>query len=85
MKPRCYNRAPFADGRLQIGINRDTGARVETRLSNDWFTDACRTWSGVGIGQPTEAYPTGTPYPIAHGWAEWCNSCRWMPEEYRNV
>lgn len=78
VRPRCYNRAPFADGRLQIGINRDTGARVETRLSNDWFTDACRTWSGVGIGQPTEAYPTGTPYPMAKGWD--CTGCRWKPE-----
>ena len=80
VRPRCYNRPPFAAGRLQVGINRDTGARVETYLSNAWFTDSCKTWSGVGIGQPTPEYPTGAPYPIAHGWAEWCNSCRWKPE-----
>lgn len=78
VRPRCYNRAPFSEGRVQIGINRDTGAWVETRLSNAWFTDACRTWSGVGIGQPTDDYPTGTPYPMAKGWD--CTGCRWKPE-----
>lgn len=83
MTPRCYNRPPFAAGRLQVGINRDTGARVETCLSNAWFTDSCKTWSGVGIGRPTDDYPTGTPYPIAHGFD--CAGCRWLPEEHANA
>ena len=78
IRPRCYNRPPFAAGRTEHGISRDTGARVETYLSNAWFTDSCKTWSGVGIGQPTEAYPTGTPYPMAKGWD--CTGCRWKPE-----
>ena len=85
VRPRCYNRPPFATGRTEYGISRDTGARVETYLSNAWFTDSCKTWSGVGIGQPTPEYPTGTSYPIAHGWVEACRSCRWLPKEFAHV
>ena len=78
VRPRCYNRQPFAAGRTEHGIGRGTGERVEIYLSNAWFTDSCKTWSGVGIGQPTDAYPTGTPYPIAHRFD--CDGCRWKPE-----
>ena len=75
MTPRCYNRPPFAAGRTEHGISRDTGARVETYLSNAWFTDSCKTWSGVGIGQNNERYP------VAHGWD--CRGCRWLPDEFK--
>ena len=85
MTPRCYNRQPFAAGRTEHGISRDTGARVETYLTNDWFVDRCATWDGVGIGQPTAEYPNGTPYPMAHGWVDACRSCRWLPKEVAHV
>lgn len=77
--PRCFNRPPMLAGRTLHGVNRDTGEPVATALTNDWTEDRCATWAGVGIGQPTPEYPTGTPYPIAHGWAPWCQQCRWMP------
>lgn len=77
--PRCFNREPFAIDRERYGKEEGTGAPVKVRLSNEWFRDECKTWSGEGIGQPTPEYPQGTPYPIAHGWALWCRQCRWMP------
>ena len=78
MTPSCYNRPPFAAGRTEYGIERATGRITSVTLRNDWFTDRCATWDGVGIGQPTPEYQTGTPYPIAHGWD--CSGCRWKPE-----
>lgn len=77
--PRCFNRPPRDAGRTLYGISRDTGELSSVYLSNDWSEDRCATWDGVGIGQPTDEYPTGTPYPIANGWAPWCKQCRWMP------
>lgn len=85
MKPACHNRAPRANGRVVHGIDGQTGARTSAYLPNDWFTDRCATWDGVGIGQPTAEYPNGTPYPIAHGWVDACRSCRWLPKEFAHV
>ena len=79
MTPPCHNRPPYARGRTVYGIDQQTGGEVVVRLSNAWFTDRCAVWSGTDIG------PNGERYPEAHGWAEWCNSCRWMPEEYKNA
>lgn len=76
-RPRCYNRPPVDAVRVRHGISEATGEPVRVELRNDWFTDRCATWDGVGIGQPTAEYPTGTPYPVAHGWD--CDGCRWRP------
>ncbi len=83
--PRCFNRPPMLAGRTLHGVNRDTGEPVATALTNDWTEDRCATWAGVGIGQPTDEYQTGTPYPIAHGWEQWCKQCRWMPAGLENA
>lgn len=77
--PPCWNRPPFADGRTLHGIDETTGKAITITLRNDWFEDRCRTWEGVGIGPPTPEYPSGTPYPIAHGWDKACATCRWLP------
>ena len=78
MKPPCHNRPPRAPGRWEYGINRQTGEIGRTYVSNAWSIDRCATWDGVGIGQPTPEYPSGTPYPIAPGWD--CSGCRGLPE-----
>lgn len=88
MTPRCYNRDQFTDPNAGWRLTRYVVLRIAFdgyviekpvyRYRWPWFTDRCATWSGVGIGQPTEAYPTGTPYPIAHGFD--CAGCRWLPE-----
>ena len=90
IRPRCYNRAPFVDPHAGWRDTGRTAARVIPtgvcyeridkpvyRYRWPWFDDRCATWSGTGIGQPMEEYPTGTPYPIAHGWD--CNGCRLKP------
>lgn len=84
-RPRCYNRPPVGAGRTEYGISRQTGEVTSVYLSNAWFVDRCATWDGVGIGQPTAEYPTGTPYPMAHGWVDACRSCRWLPKEFARV
>lgn len=79
--PPCWNRPPFAEARTLHGIDETTGEAISITLRNDWFEDRCRTWEGVGIGAPTPEYPSGTPYPIAHGWDKACATCRWMPKQ----
>lgn len=85
IRPRCYNRGPFVDPRAGW---YDTGRKVPGffgsiprkrvyRYRWPWFDDHCATWKGTGIGQPTQEYPTGVPYPIAHGWD--CTGCRLKP------
>lgn len=81
VRPPCYNRPPIRKTYSRFGLDSQTGEVIEKVLSNKWFEDKCRTWDGVGIGQPTAEYQSGTPYPIAHGWAELCKSCRWLPED----
>lgn len=78
-KPPCYNRPPRAWGRVEHGVSRETGEPVQVTLRNNWFEDRCATWDGVGIGQPTPEYPSGTPYPMAMGWD--CSGCFWFPED----
>lgn len=78
VRPRCWNRPPRESGRVEHGLNRQTGKVEAVPLSNDWLKDRCATWDGVGIGRPTDDYPTGTPYPIAHRFD--CDGCRWKPE-----
>lgn len=89
MKPRCHNRGPFVDphaGWRRTGWNwvriGPGGYPIEKpvyRYRLPWFEDRCATWDGNGIGQPTPEYPTGTPYPVAHGWADHCATCRHLP------
>lgn len=79
--PRCWSRPPIRKTYSRFGLDSQTGEVIEVVLSNEWFEDKCRTWDGVGIGQPTAEYPSGTPYPIAHGWEKWCRQCKWMPED----
>ena len=81
--PRCWNRPPAPKETRRFGLDSRTGDVIEVVLSNEWFEDKCRTWDGVGIGQPTAEYPSGTPYPVAHGWLPWCRQCKWMPEDKR--
>lgn len=78
-RPKCWNRAPAAAGRWVRNGYCPTTLRVRLRWSPRWFDDVCRTWDGVGIGAPTAAYPTGTPYPIAHRWD--CSGCRLLPKD----
>lgn len=78
MRPRCWNRPPFAAGRWHLTGERRNGKPV-ARWHPRWFVDQCATWFGRGIG-PTE---DTTHYPQAHGWAESCQSCRWIPLEHK--
>lgn len=80
IKPPCHNRPPRTGGLTRYGIDQSNGETISVHLSNNWFIDRCATWDGVGIGQPTEKYPLGTPYPMAHGWD--CSGCRWMPDKH---
>lgn len=92
-RPACHNRKPFTDPnagwkRMQWDICSPDASGVLTwkpvyRYRWPWFATRCATWQGVGIGQPTDAYPTGTPYPIAHGFD--CTGCRWLPEGVSHV
>lgn len=77
--PPCHNREPVERVRVRYGICQDTGEVRPFEVRDDWSSAVCRTWDGVGIGQPTPEYPSGTPYPIAQGWADWCKSCRHRP------
>lgn len=95
MKLRCHNRPAYAPGRwhatgrkVQNGTREHQGAPVVwgpvkpvLRFYPRWFEDRCATWSGVGIGRPTEKYPNGVPYPMAHGYD--CRGCRWLPDEHK--
>ena len=78
--PNCWNRPAKLAGAARHGIDSQTGEPMSVYLSNEWFVDRCAAWDGVGIGQPTEEYPAGTPYPVAHGWVDLCRTCRWLPE-----
>lgn len=89
IRPPCYNRAPFIDPNAGWKLMPYVAFRVQSQSAGDavqkpvyryrwpWFKDRCVTWDGVGIGQPTPEYPTGTPYPIAQGWN--CEGCRLRP------
>lgn len=77
IRPRCYNRGTAADGWWFRNGYCPRTLKPRLRWYPRWYEDRCATWDGVGIGQPTEEYPSGTPYPIAHGWD--CTGCRWLP------
>ena len=93
MTPPCWNRPPFAAGRwhatgrtVQSGERAAPGEPVQWgpvkpvyRWHPRWFADECRTWAGRGIG-PTEET---THYPQAMGWADACQTCRWIPLEHK--
>ena len=74
MIPPCFNRPPYAAGRVLHGISRETGLSFHVYLSNAWFEDVCRVWDGTDVG------PNGARYPEAHGWD--CRGCRWLPEAF---
>ena len=80
-QPRCWNAEPIAPARVEHILNRQTGEVERVEIRNDWASKGCATWRGTGIGQPTPKYPTGTPYPIAHGWLPWCKQCRHLQAE----
>ncbi len=81
--PRCYNREPVERVRTRYGIDQDTGEIRAFEVDDGWSSPGCKTWSGEGIGKPTPEYPSGDPYPLAHGWVSWCRSCRWRPAGVR--
>ena len=97
MKPACHNRGPFLDPNAGWRPTERFAFRAHWQSAGDavqkpiyryrwpWFEPRCATWDGVGIGQPTPEYPTGTPYPMAHGWVDACRSCRWLPKERAHV
>ena len=82
-RPKCWNRPPVEKGRTRFVLDQDTGKTIPIELRNDWFEDRCVAWDGTGIGAPTQDYPTGTPYPIAHGFD--CIGCRWFPGTVETV
>ena len=78
--PPCFNAEPIGPVRVDHVLNRQTGKVDRVDIRNDWARPGCHSWA-PGIGQPAQEYPSGVPYPIAHGWAAWCKQCRWMPAE----
>lgn len=78
MRPPCHNRPPSPGG-FWRRVRWDGRGRPVLRWMPWRFEDKCASWSGVGIGKETPEYPTGTPYPVAHGWD--CTGCRWRPKE----
>lgn len=81
--PRCWNAEPIAPARVEHILNRQTGEVERVEIRNDWAKPGCASWRGTGIGQPTQEYPTGTPYPMAHGWLPYCKLCRHAPAEVK--
>lgn len=79
LQPPCWNREARARVRIRHGVSEATGEPIAVEVRDDWSDPVCRTWSGTGIGQPTPEYPSGTPYPVFKGWADWCKSCRHRP------
>ena len=80
--PRCWNAEPIAPVRVDHVLNRQTGEVERVEIRNDWSKPGCQSWA-PGIGQPTQEYPSGVPYPIAHGWLPWCKQCRHAPAEVK--
>lgn len=78
--PHCHNKPAMPAQYTVHGLDQQTGEVVATTLSREWALPGCRTWHGVGIGQPTPEYPTGTPYPMAHGFD--CRGCMHLPPEF---
>lgn len=78
--PACWNRDPGPASYTRYGIDSQTGHTVPLVISMDWAKQGCQSWA-PGIGQPTQDYPSGTPYPVAHGWLPWCLQCRQVPAE----
>lgn len=74
-RPKCWNRAPAAEGRWVRNGYCPKTLRVRLRWSPRWYEDRCATWDGTGIG-PT---PETTHYPQAHKFDDWCKSCRLRP------
>lgn len=72
MKPPCYNRPPYAEGRWHYTGEWRRGKPV-MRWYPRWFVDRCATHDGVGIG------PNNEGYPAAHGWD--CFGCRHDPRQ----
>ena len=82
--PPCWNAEPIAPARVEHILNRQTGEVERVEIRNDWAKPGCASWRGTGIGQPTPEYPSGTPGPIAYGWAKtWCPACKHAPIEVK--
>lgn len=75
--PRCWNREPVPLVRIRHGIDERTGEAIAVEVRDDWSLPGCKTWSGVGIG------PNNERYPVAHGWVDYCKTCRWLPAEIK--
>lgn len=73
MTPSCWNRPPHrATYTANVGLS-DDGRQLRAEIPSA-FVDRCATWDGRSIG------PHGEPYPIAHGWANACRNCTWLPD-----
>lgn len=81
VKPACHNRPPLSRGHWRYGTDQYTGEPIKVWIDSTWSEDRCNAWAGRGIGS-TEAT---THYPAAHGWAEFCKTCRWLPVEARDA
>ncbi len=73
MTPSCWNRPPRRSTyTANVGLS-DDGRQLRAEIASA-FSDRCATWDGRGIG------PRGEPYPVAHGWANACRTCTWLPD-----
>ena len=82
VKPPCWNREEdTVRGHWRYGIDQYTGEEIAVWVSSAWASHGCATWAGRGIG-PT---PEATHYPQAHGWAEFCKTCKRLPPEGREA
>lgn len=78
VRPSCHNRpAPETRTYVRHGIDQQTGEAIAVEIDGSWASLDCASWAGRGIGSTPET----THYPQARGWAEFCKTCRWLPEE----
>jgi len=78
--PPCWNHEPGPASYTRFGTDGETGNPISVEIPMNWAKPGCHQWA-PGIGHPTPEYPSGTPYPVAHGWVPHCRLCRHLPAE----
>jgi len=75
MKPRCFNREPWADLRHPGDADRGIPPSVWPAR---WVLMGCGSYADVqNVGNGPQ------PLPVREGWD--CDGCRWRPEGEQNV